>query len=505
MNNRQEAQSAILPAWAERWVQVEPWTPALALTVTLGVTLDITGALHVYGLGFLMSQKLAAGTALLLVGIALGWLFVAKSMQQAPETGHQTSGRYILSRLLVLLLLTAWLATMRNFLVFLAPDSNPLHFALFGAGLFILGFALVRPLPPAWLLFSAVLLGSLARVASFSHVPIDPARDDMLPLVQQALDQLLAGQTPYTIYQMPWDLPLTYLPVTWLAYLPTYLLGLDIRLTNLLAELGIGATILWLTLRTNSNRNATPGDPDDADQSDCRHFPMLLWAWFFLQPTALNWSLATTAPVQWALLGLTLALVIANRHLPAALTLGLVGAASPLAAIIAPFVLLHWLRAHGRRHTLILAGLAGLLAALFILPFLLWSPEHFRLGVWRWFNDNELYPRLRWDIDHTWARQVGFSGIFWRHGFVGLLKPLQTVLLASLVIVYWRWGATAQQLAPVIVTAFLLFMVFNPVLWPYLYTPALVVALLALVPIGARIMPYSERHSPKRAEGSVDL
>ncbi len=502
MNSRQETQSAILPAWAGRWVRVEPWTPALALTIMLGVTLDITGALHVYGLGFLMSQKLAAGTALLLVGIALGWLLVAKNVQRVPDTRYQTPGRYILPRLLVLLLLTAWLATMRNFLVFLAPDSNPLYFALFAAGIFILGFALVRPLPPAWLLFSAVLLGSLARVASFSHVPIDPARDDMLPLVQQALDQLLAGQTPYTIYQMPWDLPLTYLPVTWLAYLPPYLLGLDIRLTNLPAELGIGATIVWLTLRTSSNGNATP---DHSDHSVYGYLPLLLWAWFFLQPTALNWSLATTAPVQWALLSLTLALVIANRHLPAALTLGLAGAATPLAAIIVPFVLLHWLRTCGWRHTLILAGLAGLLAALFILPFLLWSPEHFRLGVWRWFNDNELYPQLRWDMDHTWARQVGFSGIFWRHGFVDLLKPLQTVLLASLVIVYWRWGATARQLAPIIVAAFLLFVVFNPVLWPYLYTPALIVALLALVPIGTQIMPYSGRRSPKWAEGSVDL
>lgn len=503
MNSRQETQSAILPAWAGRWVRVEPWTPALALTIMLGVTLDITGALHVYGLGFLMSQKLAAGTALLLVGIALGWLLVAKNVQQAPDTRYQTSSRYILPRLLVLLLLTAWLATMRNFLVFLAPDGNPLHLALFGAGLFILGFALVRPLPTAWLLFSIVLLGSLVRVASFSYVPIDPARDDMLPLVQQALNQLLAGQTPYTIYQMPWDLPLTYLPVTWLAYLPTYLIGLDIRLTNLLAELGIGATIVWLTLRMSSNSSATPGNPDDSDQPDCWHFPMLLWAWFFLQPTALNWSLATTAPVQWALLSLTLTLVIANRHLPAALALGLLGAATPLAAIIAPFVLLHWLRAHGWWHTLILAGLAGLLAALFILPFLLWSPEHFRLGAWRWFNDNELYPRLRWDMDHTWARQVGFSGIFWRHGFVGLLKPLQAVLLASLIIVYWRWGASVRQLAPVIVAAFLLFMVFNPVLWPYLYTPALVVALLALVPTGAQRVPLPGWHSLKRAEGSV--
>jgi hypothetical protein len=101
--------------------------------------------------------------------------------------------------------------------------------------------------------------------------------------------------------------------------------------------------------------------------------------------------------------------------------------------------------------------------------------------VLQWFNNNDIYPRLRWEMDHTWARQTGFSGIFWRRGLEGLLKPIQAGLLAGLLALFWWWGAQARQLAPLVCAAGLLFMVFNPVLWPYLYHPALVAALVALV------------------------
>lgn len=124
---------------------------------------------------------------------------------------------------------------------------------------------------------------------------------------------------------------------------------------------------------------------------------------------------------------------------------------------------------------------AGLVAAGGILPFLLWSPEAFVFGVWRWFNDNDLYPRMGWELGHTWAHMVGFSGVFWRHELVGVLKPLQLLLLAGLVASFWRWQAGQRTLAPLITAAFLLFMVLNPILWPYLYYPALFSALLAFV------------------------
>jgi hypothetical protein len=201
-----------------------------------------------------------------------------------------------------------------------------------------------------------------------------------------------------------------------------------------------------------------------------------------------NWSLSTTAPVFWALLCLLLLLVLAERPRLAALVLGLCGAASSLAAVVAPFVLLHWLRQYGWRRVLALAGMAGGMAAVCILPFLLWAPQSFVYGVFQWFNNNDLYPRLRWEMDHTWARQTGFSGVFWRRGLEDMLKPIQAVLLMGVAALNWRLGAHPWQLAPCVAAAFLLFVAFNPVLWPYLYTPALVAALVASASLSAGLV-----------------
>jgi hypothetical protein len=456
---------------------VRPLTYALA--AGLGLVLDLSGALHIYWLGTL-NQLLAAATALLLVGIAAGWLLVARRTPAVCADGPAQPTRAatpathdsarITQRLLTLLMLLAWLATARDLIVFLAPALTPLWMILAAAGALLFALALVRPPAVGWLLLGAALLGSVARLGSVAYVPIEPARGDMLPLVQQALGNLLAGHSPYTRYFMPWELPLTYLPVTWLAYLPPYVLGLDIRVTNLLAELLIGAALAWLAAARHKQRDE-PG--------------RLLWAWVFLQPTSLNWSLSTTAPVLWALLALTLVLTLGGRLRRAAFALGLCAAASPLAIVVAPFVLLRWVRVVGWRRAALLACGAGLVALVFVLPFLLWSPQEFVFGGLRWFNDNELFPRLRWDMDQTWARMVGFSGVFWRHGLVGILKPIQALLLAGLIGLYWRWGAAGARLAPLVVAAFLLFMVFNPVLWPYLYNPALLAALVAAIAINA--------------------
>jgi hypothetical protein len=458
------------------------------LAVALGLTLNITGALHVYGLSMLMGQRLAAGAALLLLFIAAGWLLIASSPLRptTPMNCEGYPGRAyralavltpsIVRRILTLLMLLAWLATAIDFMVFLSPGPSLPWAFVFSVGALALLLALIWPPAPGWVALGAVLLGGIIRVASYPYVPIEPARGDMLPLVQGALDNLLTGQSPYMIYHMPWDVPLTYLPITWLAYLPPMLLGLDIRLTNVFAELVVAASLVWLAVMLRPTT-----------ESGCsglivvwRGQPvLLLWAWIFLDPTALHWSLTTTAPVQLALLCVTLAFLVARRRWMSSSALGLCMAATLLAAVVVPFAVLSWLRSNGLRQTILLVGLAGLVAALLVLPFFLWSPQAFIYGVWRWFNTNDQFPRLRWDMDNTWARVVGFSGIFWRHGLVDILKPLQALLLASLAGLYWRWGASEHRLAPFVVAAFILFTVFNPILWPYLYSPALVGALVA--------------------------
>lgn len=457
-----------LPAWLSRQTLV------IGLAVALGATLDVTGALHVYGLGGLMGQKLALGAALIIVGLAAGLVAVtAQSPAECADQPALTASPLAecanqpaagMRRLGALLMLLAWLATARSFLVFLAPGAGPLEQLWFVIGACALSIAVARP-PRAWaLLLLATTLGLGARVLSMRHVQIDPTDGDMIPLVQQALANLLAGKNPYTIYAMPWELPLTYLPATWLAYLPAHLLGLDIRLTNALAELTVGAAILWLT-RGGDGR--------------ARGMGAILWAWVLLQPSGLSWSLTTTAPIWWAILAVTLALALSRRR-RAALGLGLGAAASPFAAVAWPFVLIYLVRRGGWRGALLVGAAAALCGAALIVPFLLWDPDMFALGVWRWFNDLDLFPRLRWRLDNTWASMVGFGGIFWRRNLESLLKPIQAAVVGYLLLRFWRATPTPARLAATVAAASLLFTAFNPVLWPYLYNHGLVAALLAV-------------------------
>lgn len=513
----------------------------LVLTVLLMLTLDYSGALHVYGLGDLMGQRLALAVSLVLMLLAAAFVLVAffnpPHQDNLSHQAHIVYNTALRQRLLALLLVQAWFASLSNLLHFIVPVVHPVLAVVLTAITLVLIVACVVPcthlwsLSMRWVLLVAVAAGILVRLVGMAYVPIDPARDDMLPLVVAALDNFIAGQSPYTLYHMPWELPLTYLPITWLAYGPTYLINLDIRLTNLLAELGVGGLLAWRAFHIRHKRQdviarkgAKTQRPDKYSESCRTSAPiqhsfvpdgLLLWAWFFVQPTAINWTLATTIPIFWLLLCMVLVLLLApyagenvSRNernerkdwtagqldgldrddvigygrtpyqVLAAVVCGLCLAASPLTSLLLPFVVLERWRTQGWAGVARFVGIAGLVAALCIIPFLVWAPQDFVLGVWRWFNDNTLYPQMRWDMDHTWARQIGVSGVFWRHGWVWLLKPIQAVLILSLAGLFWLAGAWRRQVPLFVVAAVVLFVVFNPVLWPYLYTPAVVAALV---------------------------
>ncbi|PDW02338.1 hypothetical protein [Candidatus Viridilinea mediisalina] len=454
------------------------------LLILLMFLLDVSGTLHVYGLGWLMGQKWALAAGMLLVASAgamlagAAWhhpLTMVDCRLQITEHGVPMGSRGLdhmgisstTLRLLTLVILGAWLATAHNVLNFLLPTVSGWHYLWFGAGACGLGMLVVRPLRPALTLGLALGLGVGTRLLAIQQIPLDPLQSDMLPLVQQALANLYTGQSPYALYLMPWELPLTYLPVTWLAYLPADLLGLDLRLTNLVAELVVGGVIYRLVRTPNAQAQPIGLLP-------------LLWAWLFLQPSSLNWALTTTTPIWWALLALTLALVLHERPRATALTLGLGSAASPFAALLWPFVLLARWHSHGLVASLRIAVGAALTAALCLVPFLLWDGPMFRYGVWYWFNDLDAFPRLRWEMDHIWASMVGFAGVFWRRDLAFWLKPIQFSLVIAVLLWFWYQQPSPRRVAAHVAPTLLLFTVFNPVLWPYLYNQGMIAWFVAV-------------------------
>jgi hypothetical protein len=428
---------------------------ALGCWIVAALVLDIAGAQHVY------TQQTVAAAALAALGLV--WLLGGALFNSGEPL-----------RSLALLPVAGLVPAMIDVATFVPPDGgwSPLRLAiLWGGGLTLL--ATIR-LGAAAVVAVALLLGTAIRMIHLRHIPITPPNGDMLPLVQGALDNLLAGRSPYTTYQMPWDVPLTYLPITWLSYLPAYLLRLDLRWTNIAAEIVILLALAWLSAQRGGWRATLRNG-----------WLLTLWAWLFLQPSVIHWDAGNTAPITWALLAVTFALVLAGRDRTGALALGLTAAASPLITVFAPFVGLYWLRARGIVATARLVAGSMIVAAVFVLPFVLWAPGDFINGTYRWFNTLDGWPLQKWrETDPpVWGIITGFSGEFWQRGTQAWLKPIQALIVGGVLGLYWWRGAPREQLAPHAAVAYLGFMLFNPVLWPYLYNPAIVVGLVGLAAV----------------------
>ncbi len=428
--------------------------------VATACVLDFAGAQHVY--------TVATVAAAVLSCLALLWLVPAQVWQSLAygEAGP--------TRLLALLPIVSFAAAMIDLARFVpAIDQGggwtaPRLWGLaFGIGM-LLALAFFKV---GWVAIGSLFVGTWIRTIHMEYIPIKPENGDMLPLVNGAIENLLAGRSPYQMYQMPWEVPLTYLPVTWLAYVPTYLLNVDLRWTNISAELMIAAALVWLSAQRNSWSATWRYEPG-----------LALWAWIYLQPSVIHWDMGNTAPITWALLAWLLAFVVAGRPRASAILLGLTAAGSPLVAVFGPFIGLWWLRKYGFGQALRLAFLSGVVAGLVVLPFLLWSPQEFITGTYRWFNNIDGWPRQKWtETDpNVWSIITGYSGEFWARDTEHLLKPIQMLIVGVIALLFWLRGAQVEEVCNYAAAAYLGFMLFNPVLWPYLYNPVLIAGLVAV-------------------------
>lgn len=411
------------------------------------------------------------GTFLALAALPLAWAFIHRDTRsglrpEAPPQQACTMERRLWALLLLGHHLACIIPCMR-----MAERVPRLQLAVLAVGALVLAAAVVRPLSAAALLLIAGVVGSLLRITTLPGLPIDPRDGDQLPLVLRAIENLLAGRSPYGLFFFPWPLPLVYLPVTWLAYLPTYLLHLDIRLTNLVMELLVAAALLFSLRRGEQRREWELG--------------ALLWSVCFLSPWTLQWSLHNTHPVFWAVLaGLLAGVRLGRRGLSVAMA-GLCLAASPLGVIVAAFVFASWLCEPSEPRGLVSAGLsigaAGLIGAALMLPFWLWDPKGFLFGVLLFHNDSHrhVYEIVKLEYMHP---EMGFVVLFWKLGLLDALKVVQAGLIAALLTLYlWR-RAPRQQLPHFITAALILFFVFNPMLHAHYYWVAAVAALFTLRP-----------------------
>jgi hypothetical protein len=432
-----------------------------SLFIALVLTLDLGTALcQIHSLG----QLPAVAPAIVLLGIATKWLrseLRAPLPLRAPLDAGADVPRWLVAVMLALWSVN-WLALSH------APYRIGLvQEAILGAGGLFFLLELIRGVSTKRLVLGTLVLGVALRGASYGGVPIDPNDGDMMPLVKSALSTLLAGQCPYRLYHMPWDLPLVYPPVTWLAYLPAYALGLDVRITNLALELGIAA-LAYICVASPARRQTPPSLGVLAP-----------WAVWFVSPSAVHWSLHIAHLPFWFLALLTLVLLQKRREQLAALAFGLCLASSPLAAVIAPFLLIFLLRNRTPAWALRMCLSSLAVAGALYLPFVLWDREAVVLGLLGWHNIRTHIAYELWKLTHG-QLQIGFAGLFVSLGLDQVLKPLQALGILGLCAAYYARQGRLRLLGPMLVAAFLFMMVANPLIRGHYYGIALVLALYSL-------------------------
>jgi hypothetical protein len=348
--------------------------------------------------------------------------------------------------------------------------------AVAGVGVMVLGAAAGRtPL----LLAGALASGVALRAFEFKLVPINPGWGDMLPLVLLAVTSAAGGESPYRVYHIPWSLPLTYMPLAWLAYAPLFLARVDPRWTSTLAEVSVLGAIYFCGRK---RRDKT-----------LRDAAATLWAAWFVASRIVKYDSGIAAQVQWAAISWLAALALEkNRWTPAAFGAAL--GTTVLALPLAPTLAVAWHRAwsrplspHPRRPRAFPVARAIMFAALvgaeIIVPWVLWSPRAFFDGVVLWFNDIDRFPSWKWAETREWSLHPGLAGLFWTLHLERWMKPLQIALIAGLAILYARKTAATgprETLGPELVAVFLLFILFNPMVWSYLWEPSVCLALVAL-------------------------
>ena len=188
----------------------------------------------------------------------------------------------------------------------------------------------------------------------------------------------------------------------------------------------------------------------------------------------------TAMPVQSLAVGASAALVVSgSRRAPVALGLAL--ATTPLTGALLPLVALHWSR-EGWDTLARRLGVAFAIAAVCLVPWIVWSPRGFWDGPVTWFNRIDGFPRRSWEGSHIWEHVPGFTGLFWRLGLERLLRPIQIALVAGIVRLVARRSraANADGLIGAMVATLLAFLLFNIIIWPYLYEPAVALAFAAV-------------------------
>lgn len=334
--------------------------------------------------------------------------------------------------------------------------SFPLRivFGIFAALFLVL--VIRNPASLFWFFLLAVAYSFLQRTRFLNAVEIRTEFSDILPLIEQAGKNFLAGNDPYIFYSLPLNLPLVYLPITWASYVPTLAAQIDIRFTNLAAEFGIVLIFLSLVYKW-------------------RHLPAAnlafgYAAFLLVLPTAMFWDSFTAHPIWWFWLLLSVRLLIARRFGLWAIAMGVTLATSQLALVVLPVFGIFVLRDIGLPRALLYFAILVGVALLIVAPFAYRNPFDFLNDTLLYYADLKNYGKILWEYDQRWQYILGFGGEAWRRGFPDALRWVQGALIVILAALYaFRFRNTTTNVLRVATVTLGFFLLFSAVVWQYYF------------------------------------
>jgi hypothetical protein len=341
--------------------------------------------------------------------------------------------------------------------LFVLPYAKPWLASVLPALAAVLALLLIVPrVSPVARFGLVVACGLTLRVIGLGTWKLDPAVRDMLPLVQSAQDAFLSGANPYDIHPMQRgsQVPLTYLPGMWMLHGIPRLLGLDLRITGVVADGLLAACLWWAASGVAPRFRARAHGLAFTFAAAWLFSPSVHWNGIYAEPHA--W---------WLVLAVLLAAMLRRRYWLAAGALGLALATRHFAVVVAPFVVVAMVRAIGLRATLPRLGLTGALAALLLVPFALRDPEMFWFGTYRWLV--EYGPAHQ---SWFWFK-YGFSGPLYQANSTEWMPRAQVAIVLAMLGVSLLLRSRRALLA-VAGTAYVGFVMFNGIIWDSFYLGA---------------------------------
>lgn len=322
------------------------------------------------------------------------------------------------------------------------------------AALVLVALCFVPRVPPFVRVLALLGAGLGLRFVGLETWKLDPSTRDMLPLVKSAQDAFLSGANPYGLHQMQANsvVPLTYLPGMWLVWgVPRFLGAQDFRVMGLVADAAVVLGTFWAASGVRAEWRERAQGAAAAFGAVWLFSPSVAWNGIYAEPHAwwlvLSLTLATTLRKKWWLAAAFLGLALATRH---------------FAAVVAPFVLLAMLRELGLRRALPKLALTGVVAAALLVPFVARNPDAFWFGTLRWLVEyGPVHQGWFWE-------KFGFSGPLYKANATVWMPRAQIALPGVMLLCALFLRGARRTIAPA-GTAYVLFVMFNGIIWDSFY------------------------------------